>query len=83
MTISNVHEAKTNLSKLLDDAAGGNEVVITRRGGAVTRFKLMPIYPSHTKHAVFGAYKHKISFAPDYDTADQEITDLFEEGANN
>jgi prevent-host-death family protein len=83
MTISNVHEAKTNLSKLLDDAAEGKEVVITRRGGAVTRFKLMPIRPTQTKHAVFGAYKNKISFSPDYDSADQEIADLFEESTNS
>jgi prevent-host-death family protein len=83
MTIANVHEAKTNLSKLLDDAAEGGEVVITRRGGSVTRFKLTPVYPSQTKRAVFGAYKGKIVFAPDYDSADQEITELFEESANN
>ena len=83
MTISNVHEAKTNLSKLLDDAAAGEEVVITRRGGSVSRFKLMPIRPSQTKHAVFGAYSSKISFAPDYDNADQEITELFEESARD
>jgi prevent-host-death family protein len=83
MTIANVHEAKTNLSKLLDDAANGKEVVITRRGGDVTRFKLMPVLPSQTKRAVFGAYKSKISFASDYDTADQEIAGFFEESANN
>jgi len=81
MTIANVHEAKTNLSKLLDDAAEGREVVITRRGGNVTRFKLMPMYPSQTKRAVFGMYKGKIELASDYDSVDQEITELFEESA--
>jgi prevent-host-death family protein len=30
-----VHEAKTHLSRLLDDVAAGEEVVITRRGEAV------------------------------------------------
>jgi prevent-host-death family protein len=79
MTISNVHEAKTNLSKLLDNAAEGEEVIITRRGGAITRFKLTPVRPVHTKRALFGAYKNKIAFSSDYDIADQEITDLFEE----
>ncbi len=83
MTIANVHEAKTNLSKLLDDAADGKEVVITRRGGKVTRFKLTPVQPGQAKRAVFGAYKGKISFSSDYDTADQEITELFEESASN
>lgn len=83
MTISNVHEAKTNLSRLLDDAAEGNEVLITRRGGAITRFKLIPVLPSQSKRAVFGAYKGKISFATDYDDADQEIIELFEKGAGD
>lgn len=32
-----VHEAKTHLSRLLDDVAGGEEVVITRRGHEVAR----------------------------------------------
>ena len=82
MTIANVHEAKTNLSKLLDDAADGKEVVITRRGGNVTRFKLTPVQPGHTKRAMFGAYKGRIPFSPDYDAADQEITELFDESAS-
>jgi prevent-host-death family protein len=30
-----VHEAKTHLSRLLDDVAAGEEVVITRRGKEV------------------------------------------------
>lgn len=30
-----VHEAKTHLSRLLEDVAAGEEVIITRRGEAV------------------------------------------------
>jgi antitoxin (DNA-binding transcriptional repressor) of toxin-antitoxin stability system len=30
-----VHEAKTHLSRLLEDVAAGEEIVITRRGNAV------------------------------------------------
>lgn len=32
-----VHEAKTHLSRLLDDVARGDEIVITRRGREVAR----------------------------------------------
>ncbi len=32
-----VHEAKTNLSRLLEQVASGEEIVITRRGEAVAR----------------------------------------------
>jgi prevent-host-death family protein len=36
-----VHEAKTHLSRLLDEVIAGHEVVITRRGAAVAR--LVPL----------------------------------------
>ncbi|MGI9027607.1 MAG: type II toxin-antitoxin system Phd/YefM family antitoxin [Candidatus Saccharimonadales bacterium] len=77
MTTANVHEAKTNLSKLLNAAAEGDEVIITRRGGKVTKFKLMPVETAK-KPKLFGALKGKIIFAPDYDKADKEILDIFE-----
>jgi prevent-host-death family protein len=37
-----VHEAKTHLSRLLDDVAAGEEVVITRRGEEVAN-----LVPAH------------------------------------
>jgi prevent-host-death family protein len=36
-----VHEAKTNLSRLLDEVANGQEIEITNRGRAVAR--LVPV----------------------------------------
>lgn len=77
MTTANVHEAKTNLSKLLNAAAEGEDVVIMRRGGKVNQFKLQPIYQAK-KPKLFGALKGKIHFAPDYDSADKEILDMFD-----
>jgi len=40
-TIVNVHEAKAHLSRLLDDVAGGADVVIARAGKPVAR--LVPV----------------------------------------
>ena len=37
MTVVNVHEAKTQLSKLLAQVEAGDEVVIARRGEPVAR----------------------------------------------
>jgi prevent-host-death family protein len=82
MTTANVHQAKTNLSKLLNAAADGDEVIITRRGGKVTRFKLQPITKQAKKPKLFGALKGKIVFADNYDQADKEILDLFEDSIN-
>jgi prevent-host-death family protein len=56
-----VHEAKTNLSKLLNAVADGDEVIITRRGGKVTQFKLTPVN-AQKKPVLFGALKGKIVF---------------------
>jgi prevent-host-death family protein len=42
-----VHEAKTHLSKLLEDVAAGEEVVITRRGEEVA--SLVPARRSRTR----------------------------------
>jgi prevent-host-death family protein len=78
MTTANVHQAKSNLSKLLNAAADGDEVVITRRGGKITQFKLVPI-GQHVKPPLFGALKNKIVFADDYDKAEAEILETFEE----
>ena len=78
MTTANVHEAKTNLSKLLNAASEGQEVIITRRGGKITRFKLQPL-PDRKPKQLFGALKGKVVFAPDYDQADKELADMFED----
>ncbi|MCU1422688.1 MAG: prevent-host-death family protein [Microbacteriaceae bacterium] len=39
--IANVHEAKSQLSKLLDAVERGEEVIITRRGNGVNRFRIV------------------------------------------
>ncbi len=41
MSIVNIHEAKTNLSKLLDRMLRGEEIVITRAGKPLAR--LLPV----------------------------------------
>ena len=43
-TVVNVHEAKTHLSRLLEDVESGGEVVIARAGKPVAR--LVPISPA-------------------------------------
>jgi prevent-host-death family protein len=78
MTIANVHQAKSNLSKLLNAAADGDEVVITRRGGKITQFKLVPL-ARRPNLPLFGSLKGKIIFASNYDKADAEILEMFED----
>ncbi len=77
MTTANVHEAKTNLSKLLDAAERGEEVYITRRGTGVDRFALVPA-PRARRADLFGALRGQVVYADDHDTADAEIAAMFE-----
>jgi prevent-host-death family protein len=76
--IAKVHEAKTQLSKLLDAAERGEEVVITRRGGGVTRFLLVPA-PLPDRAAIFGALRDELPDDIDYAAADAEVLALFEQ----
>ena len=56
MPVVNVHEAKTQLSRLLVQVEAGNEVVIARRGQPVA--KLVRCKPAGKRQ--FGAMKGKI-----------------------
>lgn len=78
MQTANVHEAKTKLSRLLDAAASGEEVVITRRsGGTITRF-LVTVAPDPDRAGVLGALAGQIHYAVNYDEADAEIAAMFD-----
>lgn len=57
-----VHEAKTNLSKLLRKAANGEEVIIAR--GKTPVAKLVAL-STQKKKRVPGRWKGKISYTPD------------------
>jgi len=58
-----VHDAKTNLSRLIADALAGDDVVIAR--GNVPAVRLVPVKP-HGRRA-FGALKGKITIDACFD----------------
>jgi prevent-host-death family protein len=70
-----VHEAKTHLSRLLEDVAAGEEVVITRRGEAVAT--LVPVRPAAAR--LFGTDEGRFTVPEDFDAPlPDEILDAFE-----
>ena len=72
-----LYEAKTHLSALIERAAGGEEIVITRRGEA--RAKLVPVPAPAAGKRVFGQNLMGITYvADDFDAQDPEIIALFE-----
>lgn len=57
-----VHDAKTNLSRLIADALAGGDVVIAR--GNVPAVRLVPVNPLGKRQ--FGALKGKIAVDPKF-----------------
>jgi prevent-host-death family protein len=60
----NVHEAKTNFSKLLQRVAAGEEIIIAKAGVPIA--KLVPIEQKHAKRKL-GLYRGEIWVADDFD----------------
>jgi prevent-host-death family protein len=62
----NIYDAKTHLSKLVDQAAAGNDVVIARGGKPVARLTRLDLPKRKLK---FGVLKGKVKIAADFDAA--------------
>lgn len=62
---------------LLDAVERGEDVVITRRGGGVTRFRLVPVVEE--RRSLIGAMAGEVVFANDYDEADADVLAMFDE----
>lgn len=73
----NVYEAKTQLSKLLEQVEAGDEIVIARHGKPVAR--LVPLQRSRPAR-VPGGWEGKVWMAPDFDEPDPELEELFYNG---
>jgi len=62
--VVNMHEAKSNLSKLAKRAAAGEEIVIASRGKPLARLTRIP---KKSKKIPWGIFKGKIEMADDFD----------------
>jgi prevent-host-death family protein len=74
--IVNMHQAKTSLSRLVERALAGEDIVIARNGQPLV--KLVPV-PNERQPRVPGRGKGKIWIAPDaFDSMTEEELDLWE-----
>jgi prevent-host-death family protein len=64
MATVNVHAAKTHLSRLVDRAVAGEEVIIAKAGRPVVR--LVPV-AAGARRTGFGALKGKVRIGDDFD----------------
>ncbi|MFI5009333.1 MAG: type II toxin-antitoxin system Phd/YefM family antitoxin [Solirubrobacterales bacterium] len=71
-----MHEAKTTLSRLVEAALGGEEVVITRRGHPVARIE--PVRPAKARTSLFGSLKGQIKMSDDFDDLPENVLRDFE-----
>ena len=62
----NIHEAKTHLSRLIEDVANGNEVLIAKGGRAMAR--LVPLGRDDSPRRA-GTLKGKLKISDDFDRA--------------
>ena len=63
MDTVNIHEAKTHLSRLVEEVAAGGEVVIAKNG--VPRARLVPL--ERARKLRFGVLKGKLRYPDDFD----------------
>jgi len=77
MLTANIHQAKSQLSKLLEAVLAGQEVVIAKAGKPVAR---LVAYKETLKPRKPGALKGKISIPDNFNDEDEEINKLFYEG---
>lgn len=64
MQTVNIHDAKTHLSRLLEQVAGGEEIVIAKAGKPIAR--LVPLEAGPKKRRL-GRLKGKLNVPDDFD----------------
>ena len=74
MEIQNVHQAKTNFSRLLERVRRGEEIVIGKAGKPVA--KLVPYQDAGTPRRG-GQWRGRVKIADDFDALQAELTDAF------
>ena len=75
MQIINVYDAKTHLSRLLDQVAQGEEIIIARAGKPLA--KLVP-YREDDRPRVPGSWRGRGRIAPDFDELTPDLAAAFE-----
>lgn len=77
MQTVNIHAAKTHLSRLVDAAAAGEEIIIARAGTPVAR--LVPLEPAKKPDRVLGTMAGQFTIPDDFDAPlPDEVLALFE-----
>ena len=72
-----MHQAKTELSKLIKRVQAGEEIIIARGDTPVA--KLVPVEPAQGEKRILGLWKDKILYiAPDFDEPLEDFKEYME-----
>ena len=71
----NIHAAKTHLSRLIDQAVNGEEIVIAKAGKPMVR--LVAIDDSARRRRGLGMFKGKIWMSPDFNELPDDVALAF------
>lgn len=74
MLIMNIHQAKTNLSKLIEAALNDEDVVIAKAGKPAAK---VVAYKEKKSPRKLGMWKGKVWMSDDFNEEDEEINKLF------
>lgn len=66
MLTINIHEAKTHLSRFIEKAAAGEEIIIAKAGKPIA--KLVPLHDAPCARSL-GIFQGKLNVPEDFDTA--------------
>ena len=64
MQTVNIHEAKTHLSRLLEEVAAGNEIIIAKAGKPMARLVPFGMIPKRRR---LGIFKGQLNIPDDFD----------------
>lgn len=75
MHVANIHEAKTHLSRLIDRAAAGEEIIIARAGKPVVR--MVAYREEQPPKRIPGIWKGKVKMSRDFGKLPESISSAF------
>ena len=70
----NIHEAKTHLSRLIEEVEAGEEVIIARNGKPVAR--LTPVQKTRSPRTP-GGWEGQVRIADDFDETSEDLIGAF------
>lgn len=73
----NIHEAKTNLSKLLERVESGEQIIIANRGVPKAILSKYIVEDESIQDSPWGRYAKQIEISDDFNDEDPEINSLF------